>query len=96
MEGGNEAYRDGEVVGEGDERPRRDGPAFELPVFREIWRCLVLCWDPEVCLNRAIPTFVVDFLEGSGGGGGARTEVFVDEEVGVLTRFNGRLLRELP
>ncbi|CAN0375511.1 unnamed protein product [Ascophyllum nodosum] len=66
VEGGNEAYRDGEVVGEGDERPRRDGPAFELPVFREIWRCLVLCWDPEIFLPCLAHRFLRLSLQGIG------------------------------
>lgn len=25
-----------------------EGPAFELRVFREAWRCLSLCWSNEV------------------------------------------------
>ncbi|CAM9236441.1 unnamed protein product [Ectocarpus sp. 6 AP-2014] len=31
-----------------------DGPAFELGVFREAWRCLSLCWSNEVGIS-AVP-----------------------------------------
>lgn len=34
--------------GEEGEEGAYDGPAFELHVFREAWRCLILCWDPQV------------------------------------------------
>ncbi|CAM9379054.1 unnamed protein product, partial [Ectocarpus sp. 13 AM-2016] len=41
-----------------------DGPAFELGVFREAWRCLSMCWSNEVGvsavplapLSQAVPT----------------------------------------
>lgn len=33
-----------------------DGPAFELRVFRDMWRCLMLCWDEKA---RGLPRLCV-------------------------------------
>lgn len=33
---------------EEEEEAGYEGPAFELRVVREAWRCLMLCWDDKV------------------------------------------------
>ncbi|CAM9593693.1 unnamed protein product [Ectocarpus fasciculatus] len=43
-----------------------DGPAFELGVFREAWRCLNLCWSDEVFLPSLSHRFLRLSLQGIG------------------------------
>ncbi|CAM9502390.1 unnamed protein product [Ectocarpus sp. 8 AP-2014] len=43
-----------------------DGPAFELGVFREAWRCLSLCWSNEVFLPCLSHRFLRLSLQGIG------------------------------
>lgn len=42
---------EGVVEEEEEEKEHKNGresPVFELRVFREVWRCFMLCWDPQV------------------------------------------------
>lgn len=50
LEAALDSARSWSVVGEGGEEEKGGyaGPVFELGVFREIWGCLMLCWDPKV------------------------------------------------
>ncbi|CAN0116944.1 unnamed protein product [Scytosiphon promiscuus] len=43
-----------------------DGPTFELRVFRQCWRCLLLCWNDEVFLPSLSHRFLRLSLQGIG------------------------------